>query len=115
MGRGPKTAHGFTLLELIVASDHPVNSRSDGAPRVTIQREKERNSAGHFGRCVTKIKPTGRRFRLRWDTYGYPPDLEMLVKGVESRETQQSSTLSVSGLDPCHRPLPPCSLGGAGF
>lgn len=89
-GRKRKTA-GFTLIELIVATAIMVILTMMALPlaRVTIKREKERELRRDLWMmrdAIDRYKDAADRggFQTKVDTFGYPPDLDTLVKGVDS-------------------------------
>ena len=81
---------GMTLLELIIAIGILVILAGAALPlvRVTIQREREaelhrdlreiRNAIDHYKDDADKGL-----FRVAFETEGYPPDLDTLVKGIQ--------------------------------
>ena len=86
---------GFTLLELIVAATILSILTLMALPlaRVTIQREKERQlrrALWEMRDAIDKYKLAGERgaFQTKVDSGGYPPDLETLVKGVDTQGCQ---------------------------
>ena len=105
-GRSAKSARGFTLIELIIATMILLILTSMALPlaRVTIKREKEKelrrdlwemrdaidryNDAAVRGAFVTKV-----------GSDSYPPDLETLVKG-ESVQTKKVKFLRKIPIDP---------------
>jgi general secretion pathway protein G len=87
-----KSRAGFTLLELIVAATILSILTMMALPlaRVTIKREKEkqlRRALWEMRDAIDKYEMAGERgaFQMKVDSYGYPPDLETLVKGVEAQ------------------------------
>jgi general secretion pathway protein G len=81
---------GFTLLELIVATTILLILTMMALPmaRVTIKRQKEkqlRHALWEMRDAIDLYKATGERggFQIKVDSYGYPPTLEELVKGVD--------------------------------
>ncbi len=88
--QGAGTDRGFTLLELIVATTILLILTSMALPlaRVTIKREKEkqlRQSLWEMRDAIDRYKESAERggFQIKVDTYGYPPTLDDLVKGVD--------------------------------
>jgi general secretion pathway protein G len=82
---------GFTLIELIVATAIMVILTTMALPlaRVTIKREQERElryDLWMMRDAVDRYKDAADRggFQVKVGTEGYPPDLETLVKGVDS-------------------------------
>ena len=89
-GRGIGTQHGFTLLELIIATMILLILTSMAVPlaRVTIKREKERElrrDLWELRDAIDRYKDAAERgaFQTKVGTQNYPPDLETLVKGEE--------------------------------
>jgi len=85
----PKT--GFTMVELIVAMTILMILTAVAMPavRVTIQRGKERElrrDLWEMRDAIDRYKDAADRgaFQIKLDSQGYPPDLETLVKGVDS-------------------------------
>jgi len=84
------SAAGMTLLELIIAIGILVILAGAALPlvHVTIQREREaelhrdlreiRNAIDHYKDDADKGL-----FRVAFETEGYPPDLDTLVKGIQ--------------------------------
>ncbi len=82
---------GFTLVELIVAMTILMVLTAMAAPvlRVAIQRNKERDlrrDLWEMRDAIDRYKDAADRgaFQVKLDSQGYPPDLETLVKGVDS-------------------------------
>jgi general secretion pathway protein G len=82
---------GFTVVELIVAMTILMILTAAAVPivRVTIQRNKERelrHALWEMRDGVDRYKDAADRgaFQIKVDSQGYPPDLETLVKGVDS-------------------------------
>jgi general secretion pathway protein G len=89
-GRSIGPQHGFTLLELIIASIILIILTSMAIPlaRVTIKREKERElrrDLWEMRDAIDRYKDAADRnaFQTKVGTQNYPPDLETLVKGEE--------------------------------
>ena len=89
-GRSIGPQHGFTLLELIIATIILVILTSMAVPlaRVTIKREKERElrrDLWEMRDAIDRYKDAADRNQIRVEigSEGYPPDLETLVKGVQ--------------------------------
>jgi general secretion pathway protein G len=82
---------GFTVVELIVAMTILMILTGVAVPvvRVTIQRNKERElrrDLWEMRDAIDRYKDAADRgaFQVKVDSQGYPPDLETLVKGVDS-------------------------------
>ena len=82
---------GFTVIELIVAMTILMILTAAAVPvvRVTIQRNKERDlrhALWEMRDAIDRYKDAADRgaFQVKVDSQGYPPDLETLVKGVDS-------------------------------
>lgn len=89
-GRSIGPQHGFTLLELIIATMILLILTSMAVPlaRVTIKREKEhelRRDLWEMRDAIDRYKEAAERnaFQTKVGTQNYPPDLETLVKGEE--------------------------------
>ena len=89
-GRSIGPQHGFTLLELIIATIILVILTSMAVPlaRVTIKRDKERElrrDLWEMRDAIDRYKDAAERgaFQTKVGTQNYPPDLETLVKGEE--------------------------------
>jgi general secretion pathway protein G len=89
-GRSIGPQHGFTLLELIIATIILLILTSMAVPlaRVTIKREKERElrrDLWEMRDAIDRYKDAAERnaFQTKVGTQNYPPDLETLVKGEE--------------------------------
>ena len=87
-----RSARGFTLIELIVATTILSILTMMALPlaRVTIQREKEkelRTALWEMRDAIDRYKEAADRqmFQTKVDSQNYPPDLETLVKGVEAQ------------------------------
>ena len=98
---------GFTLLELIVAATILSILTLMALPlaRVTIQREKEkqlRRALWEMRDAIDRYKNQADRgsFQTRVDTYGYPPDLDTLVKGVDAQAGKKIRFLRSIPVDP---------------
>lgn len=105
--RGAKRTPGFTLLELIVAATILAILTMMALPlaRVTIKREKEkqlRRALWEMRDAIDKYEMAGERgaFQIKVDSYGYPPDLETLVKGVEAQGGRKLRFLRRIPVDP---------------
>src|ERR1700736_583088 len=89
-GRSIGPQHGFTLLELIIATIILIILTSMAVPlvRVTIKREKERElrrDLWEMRDAIDRYKDAAEKgaFQTKVGTQSYPPDLETLVKGEE--------------------------------
>jgi general secretion pathway protein G len=89
--RAARRVAGFTLIELIVATAIMVILTMMALPlaRVTIKREKERELRRDLWMmrdAIDRYKDAADRggFQTKVDSFGYPPDLDTLVKGVDS-------------------------------
>ena len=83
--------NGFTMVELIVAMTILLVLTAVAMPvvRVTIQRGKARElrrDLWEMRDAIDRYKDAADRgaFQTKLDSQGYPPDLETLVKGVDS-------------------------------
>lgn len=81
---------GFTLLELIVAAMilSVLTLMALPLARVTIKREQEkrlRKALWEVRDAIDKYKDAADRgaFQIKADSFGYPADLDTLVKGVD--------------------------------
>jgi general secretion pathway protein G len=88
--RGKNSEHGFTLLELIIATAILLVLSTMALPlaRLTIMREKERQlriDLWEMRDSIDRYKDAADRggFQTKVDSQNYPPDLETLVKGVD--------------------------------
>jgi general secretion pathway protein G len=106
---GPKAKpqHGFTLMELIVASAILSILTMMALPlaRITIQREKEkelRRALWDMRDAIDRYKDAADRnmFQTKLDSQGYPPDLDELVKGVEAQGGKKIRFLRSIPVDP---------------
>src|SRR3974390_434425 len=84
-------SRGFTVVELIVAMTILMILTAAAVPvvRVTIQRNKERELRRDLWGMrggIDRDKDAADRgaFQIKLDSQGYPPDLDTLVKGVDS-------------------------------
>jgi len=100
-------ARGFTLLELIVAAIILAILTLMALPlaRVTIKREKEkqlRRALWEMRDAIDRYKDQADRgaFQTKVDTYGYPPDLETLYKGLEAQGGRKIRFLRSIPVDP---------------
>jgi general secretion pathway protein G len=101
---------GFTLLELIVAATILSILTLMALPlaRLTIQREKEkelRRALWEMRDAIDRYKTLADRaaFQTKVDSFGYPPDLETLVKGVDLQGAQKFRFLRSIPTDPMSR------------
>jgi general secretion pathway protein G len=106
-GPNAKPERGFTLLELIVAATILSILTMMALPlaRVTIQREKERQlhkALWDMRDAIDRYKDAADRnaFQTKVDSFGYPPDLETLVKGVEAQGGKKLRFLRSLPVDP---------------
>jgi general secretion pathway protein G len=83
--------NGFTLVELIVAMTILMVLTAAATPvvHVAIQRNKERDlrrDLWEMRDAIDRYKDAADRgaFQTKLDSQGYPPDLDTLVKGVDS-------------------------------
>src|ERR1700722_3123306 len=105
--RTTNRAHGFTLLELIVAATILSILTMMALPlaRVTIKREQEkelRRDLWEMRDAIDRYKDAADRqaFQTKVDSQGYPPDLETLVKGVEIQGGKKVRFLRSIPVDP---------------
>jgi general secretion pathway protein G len=89
-GQNKRSAGGFTLLELIIATTILLILSTMAVPmaRLTIKREKERRLRADLWEmrdAIDRYKMDADRgaFQTKVDSQNYPPDLETLVKGVD--------------------------------
>jgi general secretion pathway protein G len=82
---------GFSLVELVVAMTILMILTAVAAPvvRVAIQRDKEkelRRDLWMMRDAIDRYKDAADRgaFQTKLDSQGYPPDLDTLVKGVDT-------------------------------
>jgi general secretion pathway protein G len=87
---GRKQERGLTLVELIVAVTILFIVASAAVPvtlmQVKRERERElRRDLWEMRNAIDHFKDAADRggFQVKVDTYGYPPDLETLVNGVD--------------------------------
>ncbi|HSS98767.1 MAG TPA: type II secretion system protein [Terriglobales bacterium] len=85
-----KNEHGFTLVELIVATGILVILTSLAIPmaRIGIKRERERelrHDLWEMRDAIDRYKDAADRgaFQIKVGSEGYPPDLDTLVNGVD--------------------------------
>src|SRR5208337_1957102 len=88
--RRARPERGLTLIELVVATIILMILSLMAFPlaRVTIKREKEkqlRHALWEMRDAIDKYKDAGDRgsFQIKADSFGYPPTLDELVKGVD--------------------------------
>ena len=105
-GNGGPTV-GFTLLELIVATTILSILTLTALPlaRVTVQRQKEkelRRALWEMRDAIDLYKDQADRgaFQIKVDSFGYPPALETLYKGVEAQGGKKIRFLRSIPLDP---------------
>lgn len=99
---------GFTLLELIVAATILSILTLLALPlaQITIKREREkqlRQALWEMRDAIDRYKDAADRGALgqtKVDTWGYPPDLETLVKGVEMQGGKKIRFLRSIPTDP---------------
>ncbi|HEX4786420.1 MAG TPA: type II secretion system protein [Candidatus Sulfotelmatobacter sp.] len=105
----PRTqpTRGFTLLELIVAASILSILTLMALPlaRVTIQREKEkelRRALWEMRDAIDRYKDAAEqgKFQTKVDTQNYPPDLETLVKGIDTQAGKKIRFLRSIPIDP---------------
>ncbi len=91
IGPGGRRKNGFTFIELIVAMTILMILTAAAVPvvRVGIQRNKERElrrDLWEMRDAIDRYKDAADRgaFQVKADSNGYPPDLDTLVKGVDS-------------------------------
>jgi len=105
--RVSRSEGGFTLMELVVAATIMAILTLMAVPlaRVTIQREREkelRQALWEMRDAIDRYKDAADRqaFQQKVDSYGYPPDLESLVKGVEIQGGKKVRFLRSIPIDP---------------
>jgi general secretion pathway protein G len=101
---------GFTLLELVVATIILSILAMAVLPlaRFTIQREKERElrrALWQMRDAIDRYKADAdqSKFQTSIESMGYPPDLDTLVKGVESKGGLKIKYLRSVPVDPMTR------------
>jgi general secretion pathway protein G len=87
---------GFTLSELLVAAAILAILAGLAMPlaKIAIKREKEielQRSLRLIREAIDEYKrlAEGKKFEVKEDTEGYPPDLETLVQGVKIKDESQ--------------------------
>jgi general secretion pathway protein G len=105
--RKARPERGFTLLELIIAATILSILTMMALPlaRVTIQREREkqlRQSLWEMRDAIDRYKDAADRqaFQTKVDSFGYPPDLDELVKGVTIQGDKKVRFLRSIPMDP---------------
>ncbi|HSY14129.1 MAG TPA: type II secretion system protein [Verrucomicrobiae bacterium] len=85
------SSRGFTMVELLVAMTILMVLTAVAAPvvRISIQRSKERElrrDLWEMRDAIDRYKDAADRgaFQTKVDSQGYPPDLDTLVKGVDT-------------------------------
>ena len=98
---------GFTLLELIIAATILSILTMMALPlaRITIQREREkqlRQALWEMRDAIDRYKDAADRqaFQTKVDSFGYPPDLDELVKGVTIQGDKKVRFLRSIPMDP---------------
>jgi general secretion pathway protein G len=98
---------GFTLMELIVAATILSILTLMALPlaRVTIQREREkqlRQALWEMRDAIDRYKGAAdlQAFQTKVDSFGYPPDLDELVKGVTIQGDKKVRFLRSIPMDP---------------
>lgn len=89
-GKRKRGECGLTIIELIVTITILAILASAALPiaRIRVKREKERElrrDLWEMRDAIDKYKDAADKggFQTKVDTFGYPPDLESLVKGVD--------------------------------
>lgn len=123
----PTAASGFTLVEIMVSLAIIAVMASVAMPmiQVTIQRQKEQQLREHLREirhaidAYKKAADDG-RIKKNADATGYPPDLQVLVDGVEDIKDVKRKRLRFLRRIPDDPVLPPsqrkssASAGGSG-
>src|SRR5450432_1899008 len=98
---------GFTVVELIVAMTILMILTAVAVPvvRVTMQRGREkelRHDLWEMRDAIDRYKDAADRqaFQTKVDSFGYPPDLDELVKGVSIQGDKKVRFLRSIPLDP---------------
>ncbi len=88
----PRAARGVTLIELIIAIAILMILTGAAIPIVRVQIKRERETELHrdlweMRDAIDRYKDLADRnaFQVKVGSEGYPPDLETLVKGVDSQ------------------------------
>jgi len=86
----PSRVQGFTLVELVVATTILLILSGMAVPvaRVMVKREQERQlrrALWEMRDAIDRYKDAADRgaFQIKVGSYGYPPDLDTLVNGVD--------------------------------
>jgi len=97
----------FTLLELIIAATILSILTMMALPlaRITVQREREkelRHALWEMRDAIDRYKDAADRqaFQTKVDSFGYPPDLDELVKGVTIQGDKKVRFLRSIPMDP---------------
>ena len=105
--RRTSSERGFTLLELIIAATILSILTMMALPlaRITIQREREkelRHALWEMRDAIDRYKDAADRqaFQTKVDSFGYPPDLDELVKGVTIQGDKKIRFLRSIPMDP---------------
>jgi general secretion pathway protein G len=105
--RKAQPERGFTLLELIIAATILSILTMMALPlaRITIQREREkelRQDLWEMRDAIDRYKDAADRqaFQPKVDSFGYPPDLDELVKGVSIQGDKKVRFLRSIPMDP---------------
>jgi general secretion pathway protein G len=115
-----RRAAGMTLLELIIACAILLILASAAMPvaRYTVKRQKEaelRRELREMRDAIDRYKDAADRnlIRVEAGSEGYPPDLDMLVKGVDL--TSQQGGGIAGATSPGQPIVPSTGFGGGGF
>jgi general secretion pathway protein G len=110
---------GMTLLELIIACAILLILASAAMPvaRYTVKRQKEtelRRELREMRDAIDRYKDAADRnlIRVEAGSEGYPPDLDMLVKGVDLTSQQGGG---IAGATSPGQPIVPSTGFGGGF